>query len=270
MLGPDLEPGRHLGGGRPLEALGPVVALAPAAAWVIGNGIEVIRKGTITRPPLYREADGIPVHVDAFDDSFPSGHMMRGIIVAYTLGSSSPAPRRGSGSGPPRRSGARARVGAHSATWSAVLSSVDPARGHAVAPRAEARVERELTALAAVERGELGDPLTIVAYLAGPAVELPEGELNEARRRALLLLAAGGDPHRELGVDDRAVKSLAVDLFTEERRAQLAAGLDELAVVARDLPRARDAVLFLAADLDLAWRLFALGLLAEELVASGG
>jgi membrane-associated phospholipid phosphatase len=65
---------------------GPVVALAPAMAWVIGNAIEVIGKGTITRPPLYREAGGIPVHIEAFDDSFPSGHMMRGVIVAFAIG----------------------------------------------------------------------------------------------------------------------------------------------------------------------------------------
>ncbi len=65
---------------------GPVVALAPAVAWVIGNAIEVIGKGTINRPPLYRKANGVPVHVDAFDDSFPSGHMMRGVIVAFAIG----------------------------------------------------------------------------------------------------------------------------------------------------------------------------------------
>ena len=119
--------------------------------------------------------------------------------------------------------------------------------------------------LTAVDRGELGEPLAVVAYLAGQRVELPESELNQGRRRSMLLVAAGGDPHRELGVDDRAVKALAADLHTEERQAQLAAGLDELAVVARDLDRAREAVLFLAKDVDLAWRLFALGLLAEEL-----
>ena len=39
-------------------------------------------------------------------------------------------------------------------------------------------------------------------------------------------------------------------------------------MLARDLPRTKDAVLFLAADLDLAWRLYALGLLAEELGGS--
>jgi len=123
----------------------------------------------------------------------------------------------------------------------------------------------ELGILAAVDRGELGDALTVVAYLAGQRVELPEAELNEARRRAMLLLAAGGDPRRELQIDDRAVKALAVDLWSEQRGRELASGLDQLAVSARDLPRAREAVLYLVRDLDLAWRLFALGLVAEEL-----
>jgi hypothetical protein len=116
-----------------------------------------------------------------------------------------------------------------------------------------------------VEAGELGDPPKIIAYIAGRHVEVPEGELNETRRRAMLLLAAGGDPHRELGIDDRAVKAIAADLWSEERRSRLAAGIDELALLARELPRTRKAALFLAGDLDLAWRLYALGLLAEEL-----
>ncbi|HEY3920641.1 MAG TPA: hypothetical protein VGL76_00845 [Gaiellaceae bacterium] len=116
-----------------------------------------------------------------------------------------------------------------------------------------------------LERGELGDPLTVLAYLAGGDVELPDEELSSARRRALLLLAAGGDPHRDLSVDDPAVKSLAVDLWSEVRRDELAAGLDGLALRARELPRVREAVLELAHDLDLAWRLLALALVAEEL-----
>jgi hypothetical protein len=118
-----------------------------------------------------------------------------------------------------------------------------------------------------VEAGELGDPLPVLAYVAGQRVDLPASELHHARRRALLLLAAGGDPRRELRVDDRAVKGLAADLFSDARRAQLAAAIDELARLARDLPRTRDAVLFLAADVDLAWRLLALALVAEELGA---
>ena len=116
-----------------------------------------------------------------------------------------------------------------------------------------------------LERGELGNPDTVLAYLAGDEVGLPDAELNEGRRRALLLLAAGGDPHRELGVDDRAVKALASDLWSEERRSRLAAGLDALALRSRDLPQVRSAVIVLAGDLDLAWRLYALSLLAEEL-----
>ena len=119
--------------------------------------------------------------------------------------------------------------------------------------------------LVSVEAGELGDPLPVLAYVAGLGVDLPEDELARARRRSLLVLAAGGDPHRELEVDAPAVKSLAADHFEVERRAQLAAAIDELAVAARDLPLTRDALLFLAADVDLAWRLLALALLAEEI-----
>ena len=119
--------------------------------------------------------------------------------------------------------------------------------------------------LARVDAGELGDPLPVLAYLAGRAVRVDAAELNGARRRALLLVAAGGDPHRELDVDDRAVKAIAADLHTPERRDELARSIDALVLRVRDLPAARDAALFLAGDVDLAWRLFALALLAEEL-----
>jgi len=119
--------------------------------------------------------------------------------------------------------------------------------------------------LAHLDTGELGDPLPVVAYLAGQSVDLDEEELNGARRRALLLVAAGGDPHRELEVDDRAVKALAVDLYSEERRDELARALDAIVLRVRDLPTTREAAIFLAGDVDLAWRLFALALLAEEL-----
>ena len=119
--------------------------------------------------------------------------------------------------------------------------------------------------LARLDTGELGDPLPVVSYLAGQAVELEEDELNGARRRALLLVAAGGDPHRELDVDDRAVKALATDLYTEERRDELAGAIDALVLRVRELPVAREAAIFLAADVDLAWRLFSLALLAEGL-----
>jgi hypothetical protein len=116
-----------------------------------------------------------------------------------------------------------------------------------------------------LERQELANAETILAYVAGAEVELPDAELNEARRRALLLLAAGGDPHRELGLNDRAVKALAADLWSERRREQLLAGLDELVLRARELPLVRSTLLALVRDPELAWRLYALALLAEEL-----
>ncbi len=119
--------------------------------------------------------------------------------------------------------------------------------------------------LTRVDAGELGDPLPVLAYVAGQSVDLDEAELNGARRRALLLVAAGGDPHRELEVDDRAVKALATDLYTDDRREQLGRSIDALVLRVRELASAREAALFLAADVDLAWRLFCLGLLAEEL-----
>lgn len=119
--------------------------------------------------------------------------------------------------------------------------------------------------LGRVDAGELGDPLPVLAYIAGQAVEISEEDLNGGRRRALLLVAAGGDPHRDLDVDDRAVKALAADLYTDERRDQLGRSIDALVLRVRELPVAREGALFLAADVDLAWRLFTLSLLAEEL-----
>ena len=101
--------------------------------------------------------------------------------------------------------------------------------------------------------------------MAGQAVD---ARRRRAERRATprtAAVAAGGDPHRELEIDDRAVKALAADLYDDERRAELGASIDALVVRVRDLPRAREAALFLAADVELAWRLFALALLAEEL-----
>jgi len=115
-----------------------------------------------------------------------------------------------------------------------------------------------------VDAGELGDPLPVLAYIAGQEVTLDDDELNAVRRRSLLLLAAGGDPRRDLGLDDRAVKALATELYDDDRRDELSHSIDVLVARVHDLPRAREAALFLAADVDLAWRLFALGLLAEE------
>jgi membrane-associated phospholipid phosphatase len=65
--------------------LGPIAALGPAVAWLAGNAIEVSLKNTLVRPALYGSEAGTRVHVLPYDGSFASGHMMRGIVVAYTL-----------------------------------------------------------------------------------------------------------------------------------------------------------------------------------------
>jgi membrane-associated phospholipid phosphatase len=60
-------------------------ALLAAAGWVVGNGIEVVGKDLVTRPALYGVNDGVRLHVASFDSSFPSGHMIRGSLVAAVL-----------------------------------------------------------------------------------------------------------------------------------------------------------------------------------------
>jgi membrane-associated phospholipid phosphatase len=64
---------------------GVAAGLAPVAAWLIANGIEVLGKGVLTKPDVFGTAAGQRVHVVPYDDSFPSGHMTRGIVVAWAL-----------------------------------------------------------------------------------------------------------------------------------------------------------------------------------------
>ena len=83
----------------------------------------------------------------------------------------------------------------------------------------------ERTFLAQLEErlGE-GDQVEVevsLVLLAGRSVDIDETELKGARRRAVELLAAGGDPRRDLDPDGRAVTALAADLDTPGRRAAL-------------------------------------------------
>ena len=105
--------------------------------------------------------------------------------------------------------------------------------------------------------------LVVLCWLVRADIAIEEAELNGARRRAMFVLAAGGDPHRDVGLDSVAAERLADELDTPERRAQLAAALDELP--ADDLPAVTAAMESLRADPELAWRSFALSLLADEL-----
>jgi hypothetical protein len=117
---------------------------------------------------------------------------------------------------------------------------------------------------------EAGAPPGALAYLAAQHVPLDEDELNAARRRALLVLAAGGDPHRELDPGARAVRSLAADLERPGRRESLGAALDELRAAADGLPQVAAALDGLRAEPELAWRWLACALLADELTEAGG
>jgi hypothetical protein len=117
-----------------------------------------------------------------------------------------------------------------------------------------------------LEQGGAGlDPLPPLALVAGQAVPLDPDELHGARRRALLLLAAGGDPQLGLELDGRAVTALAEELRSEERQEALAGALAALRSEAAGLPLVSMALEQLIADAELAWRAFACALLAEEL-----
>jgi hypothetical protein len=109
-----------------------------------------------------------------------------------------------------------------------------------------------------------GDPMPALAWLAAQTIGIGEDELHAARRRALLLLASGGDPRRELDPESRAVASVAADLDTDARRAALQAVLAELRSEADGLPAVASALDALASDGGLAWRWAACALLAEE------
>jgi hypothetical protein len=107
--------------------------------------------------------------------------------------------------------------------------------------------------------------LVVLCWLVREEVDVPESELNAARRRAMFVLAAGGDPHRDLAFDSIAAERLAAELETPARRAQLASALDGLATPAEHLPAILSALEALRAEPELAWRSFALSLLADEL-----
>jgi hypothetical protein len=105
----------------------------------------------------------------------------------------------------------------------------------------------------------------MLALIARDSVDLDEAALAAAIRRALLVLASGGDLQRELTLDDRAVTGLAADLDDPPRRAELEAALRGLRATADELPEAATALDSLLADGDRAWRALAAALLADEL-----
>ena len=106
---------------------------------------------------------------------------------------------------------------------------------------------------------------SVLVWLVLDAVPMDAAELKAARRRAMLVLAAGGDPHREVALGDVAVERLAEELDRPERRASLAAALAALSAEAHELPTVTEMLAALQEDPELAWRTYALALLADEL-----
>lgn len=126
-----------------------------------------------------------------------------------------------------------------------------------------AEIERRLAEDESGERLPIG--LVLLASLGGKDISLDPDEVHGACRRALLLLAAGGDPERGLDLNGRAVRALAEDLRSVDRQLALEAGLRELRLQAAGLPHVSEAVHELVHAPDLAWRAYAAALLAEEL-----
>jgi hypothetical protein len=120
-------------------------------------------------------------------------------------------------------------------------------------------------ALADAEEDALATVLVVLAAVAGDQVAVEEDEVRGACRRALLLLAAGGDPERGLDLHGPAVAAIAEDLRTVDRQLALEQGIADLRAQAKGLPYVSEAVHALADAPDVAWRAFACSLLAGEL-----
>ena len=120
----------------------------------------------------------------------------------------------------------------------------------------------EALELSGLEPGS-GELVVGLVWLVLGELGLDEDDLKGARRRALFVLAAGGDPHRELDLNAVAAERLADELDTPERRARLEgalAGLD-----AQGLPTVATELQTLRSEPELAWRSVGLALLADEL-----
>ena len=105
--------------------------------------------------------------------------------------------------------------------------------------------------------------LVVLAWLVSGEVAIDEAERKAGLRRAVLVLAAGGDPHRDVDLDSVAAERLADELDAPERRSALARALGSLD--AAGLPTVSAALATLLEEPELAWRALAVALIADEL-----
>jgi hypothetical protein len=108
-----------------------------------------------------------------------------------------------------------------------------------------------------------GELLVALVWLVLSELPIADAELNASRRRAMFILAAGGDPHRDLDLNTVAAERLAGELDSPERRQALHHALR--ALEAEGLPAVQDGISALQTDTELAWRCLGLALLADEL-----
>ena len=52
-----------------------------ALLWIAGNVVEELCKATLTRPALFHHG----LHIAAFDNSYPSGHTIRAVLLAVMI-----------------------------------------------------------------------------------------------------------------------------------------------------------------------------------------
>jgi len=121
--------------------------------------------------------------------------------------------------------------------------------------------------LAEGDEDSLAVAVVVLASVAGVEVPLDGEERAGAVRRALLLLAAGGDPSRGLDLGGRAVRALATELAEPARHEILASALAEIASEAQGLPHVSEALRGLVDAPDVAWRAYACSLLEDALGA---
>ena len=135
--------------------------------------------------------------------------------------------------------------------------------GGAVGDEWLAQVEERLAADDGTSALAVG--LVLLASAAGRGVLVDEDEVSAAVRRAMLLLAAGGDLERGLDLNGRAVVSLADDLDSTERRDVLGSGLLEIRRRGKGYGHVSEALQALSQEPDIAWRAYACSLLASSL-----